>query len=298
MPTQSHASKQRPIALPSSAPGKTFLESSRAAPLIRWAGSKKRSLPQIVPFLRQDFNRYFEVFSGSAALFFSIEPALATLCDNNIDLMMFYRAAKRSPDAVYEEFIRLPRNEVTYYRIRGMYHDQEHGLQKAAWFLYMNRNCFNGIYRTNVEGRFNVPFSSSRVPKYQTWEEFRSSVRLLRRAQLKSYDFQTVCCENVKKGDFVYLDPPYYIPNKRVFREYSPNPFSEIDLDRLADTLRAIHKSRAYFLLSYPDCERIRRLSYAWHTRTISVRRTIAGSPAARGGVAELIITNYETCHV
>jgi DNA adenine methylase len=267
-------------------------------PILRWAGSKQRSLPNIAPHLPVGWVRYIELFAGSACLFFHLDPKQAILVDNNVDLMRFYSVAKAEPARVFRTFQRLPRNPETYYGVRSAMIDERNPLKRAAYFLYLNRNCFNGIYRTNNRGEFNVPFSGSRVAKYQSEEDFIAAVGALKRAVLECSDFEKVCDAEVTRGDFVYLDPPYYMPKKRVFREYSSEPFSQVDVGRLEQTLRRIDRAGASFLLSYPDCAISKRLSAVWNKKRINVRRTIAGNVAARGATKELLIFNYDAVHV
>lgn len=133
------------------------------APLLRWAGSKKRSLPDILPVLPTSYDRYLEPFAGSACLFFLLAPTSGVVSDNNIELMQFYKTVRRRAAAVYKEFVSIRRDRDTYYAVRRNYEMQTDPVMRAATFLYLNRNCFNGIYRTNLRGAFNVPFSGDRV---------------------------------------------------------------------------------------------------------------------------------------
>lgn len=267
---------------------------SIARPLLRWAGSKQRSLPEMSPFFPVNWARYIELFAGSACLFFHLDPKAALLVDNNVSLIDFYRVVMDDPEGVYQRFKRLPRTPETYYRIRAAFSSEKESVRKAAHFLYLNRNCFNGIYRTNNKGDFNVPFSKSRVAKYPNRRSFLLSAEALTKAKLKCADFEVACSEEIKKNDFVYLDPPYYRPRKRVFREYSSEPFSNADVYRLSGLLREIDQAGASFLLSYPDCAIAKRLGESWNRRRINVRRTIAGSVAARGCTKEMLIFNYD----
>src|SRR5689334_20156935 len=133
--------------------GSSQADSQAAAsysPILRWAGSKKRSLPDIIPILPRTSERYLEVFAGSACLFFHMAPARAVISDSNPDLIRFYRAVARHPELVYEQFVSLPRTPETYYRVRSEWSSNKNPISRAALFLYLNRNCFNGIYRTNT----------------------------------------------------------------------------------------------------------------------------------------------------
>ena len=262
-------------------------------PVLRWAGSKKRSLPYLLEAVPEITGRYIEVFAGSACLFFALNPKRAIISDNNVDLMHFYKTISSHPSEVFKKFSRLHRTEKTYYSIRARYMRKSDEITRSAHFLYLNRNCFNGIFRTNTKGHFNVPFSSSRVPRYPAATEFSKSAAALARAKLRCSDFERICSQEVRRGDFVYLDPPYYVPKKRVFREYSSRPFAEADLVRLADVLREIDSRGAKFLLSYPECRLIKSLAKKWDLSRIKVRRTIAGNASSRGYAPEVLVRNF-----
>lgn len=264
------------------------------SPVLRWAGSKKRSLGAIAPFLPRKIDRYLEVFAGSACLFFHLAPDDGVISDNNVELVKFYRTLAKHPRAVYRDFRSIKRNSRVYYRVRSIYANERDPIKRAAYFFYLNRNCFNGIYRTNANGEFNVPFSDRRVPHYPSEDSVVSASDLLRHSEIYCEDFEAVCSASAGKGDLVYLDPPYYVPAKRVFREYSSLPFSFADFKRLGRTLRSLDRRGIRFLLSYPSCVAAAKLADRWNCRKITVRRTIAGNSHSRRRAQELLIFNYD----
>jgi DNA adenine methylase len=263
-------------------------------PILRWAGSKKKSVQKLKSQMPANFEKYIEVFAGSACLFFSVNAKRAIVADNNRELMRFYKSISRDAGRVYDKFRRIKRVRETYYRVRSQISNTECETLWAARFFYLNRNCFNGIYRTNMKGKFNVPYSDQRVSAYPSRSQFIECAKVLSRTTLICKDFAEVCRTKVGPGDFVYLDPPYYVPSVRIFREYSEKPFTEIDFARLDEALDLINSRGAYFLLSYPDCGIARKLSAHWYSSTVSVPRVIAGNIAARRRVSELIIRNYD----
>ena len=264
------------------------------SPILRWAGSKKRSVPYLLRVLPEIRGRYVEVFAGSACLFLALAPKRAIISDSNVELMRFYKTVATHADEVFEKFRRIRRTKSSYYRIRAVEMYDLDDTTRSAYFLYLNRNCFNGIFRTSAKGRFNVPFSDSRVARYPSAEEFRRAAAALARAKLRCADFEKVCLEEVRKDDFVYLDPPYFVPKKRIFREYSSKPFLEDDVVRLTGVLREIDRRKARFLLSYPECSLIRSLAKNWEFSRIKVRRTIAGNMSSRGFAPEVLVRNFE----
>jgi DNA adenine methylase len=271
-----------------------FSVSGAPQPILRWAGSKKRSLSYLLEYSPHDFNKYIEPFAGSACLFFNLTPNRAVLGDTNPHLMHFYSVATRHPSRVFSIFLGLKRDAKTYYSVRELYQREPSAIKKAAYFLFLNRNCFNGIFRVNKGGHFNVPFSNSRVPDYPSKESFLKSIAHLAKAKLACVDFVTVCKRNVRSGDFVYLDPPYYVPKQRVFREYVPHDFDKADVERLKLLLKFIDDQGAYFLMNYPDCSMMRDIAATWNSRCIQTRRTISGNLASRGTSREILIYNFE----
>lgn len=262
-------------------------------PILRWAGSKKSVLKKLEDHFPDDYSRYVELFAGSACLFFKTLPESAIISDNNRELTTFYKVFSKNFSEVYKLFVSIPRTSEEYYKIREEFKSESDRIKRAALFLYLNRNCFNGIYRTNLNGHFNVPFSSSRIAGYPTEEALKSAALSLRTAKVVCGDFEQVCRKNIREGDIVYMDPPYYVPNKRVFKEYSGKPFSEEDFYRLSELLNFIDERRAKFILSYPDCVLSREIAKKWASSRISVKRIIGGTQKSRSGKYELIIKNY-----
>ncbi len=163
-------------------------------------------------------------------------------------------------------------------------------VERATFFVYLNRNCFNGIYRTNRAGHFNVPFGSYQG-QYPRICDFETVARLLKKADLLSCDFGTTLCQ-VRKNDFVYLDPPFAATGSRTFVEYGKRSFGEGDLERLSRHLDRIDSRGASFLVSYADCPRARSIAKHWNFTAIQVRRHIAGFTTKRKMAGELLITN------
>lgn len=267
-------------------------ESPTVRPFLRWAGSKTKLLGQLQRYWPGGSNRYVEPFMGSAALFFRLQPDGALLADLNSELVATFRASRDHPRAVYNRLRRIPVGKRSFLRQRALAPDQLDDLDRAARFIFLNRFCFNGLYRTNRDGQFNVPFSNSRTGGIPNWEEFRAASARLQSADIVCGDFQAVVVQKVRSGDFVYLDPPYAVSNRRVFRQYGARTFDTSDLARLSATLKVIHDRGARFLLSYAFCtESIHEFS-AWHQRKVFTQRNISGFSSHRRLAAELMISN------
>jgi len=259
---------------------------------LRWAGSKRSLIPQLRGFAPDDsFTRYVEPFAGSAALFFSLRPANALLSDINEYLIAMYRAIRIDVELVLQCFDRLPCGEAAYYRIRSEDVSSASSAERAARFLYLNRYCFNGLFRTNARGDFNVPYGPPTKPLRKFAERVRAGAEALQHATLLALDFESVV-ERVRPGDLVYLDPPYAVDERRIFREYLPGSFSTADVPRLAGVLEKIDSVGATFLLSYAMSVEGESLSGPWHYKTVTTRRNVAGFSGNRRSATEVVVSN------
>jgi DNA adenine methylase len=263
---------------------------ARAKPFLRWAGSKRKQLPRIAQFWTANHQRYVEPFAGSACLFFELAPPKAVLGDNNGALIEVYRTVRDQPERIYERLYRIRRDSETYYRWRAKRPEQLDAESRAVRFIYLNRNCFNGIYRLNEKGDFNVPMGT-RSGAYFTRSDLAQCSKLLKKARLVQGDFsRTIEC--VRAGDFVYLDPPFALESRRVFREYGLKSFATDDVPRLAKSLKAIVKAKADFLVSYADCKEARSLAEDWNSIRLPIRRHVAGFTGCRKLAYEWLISN------
>lgn len=286
-----HARKETP-GRPLTRPPDERLISGEVVPILRWAGSKRKTLGSLTSFWNDGFDRYIEPFVGSACLFLRLKPSSAILADLNSALIDTYEAIRDNPVAVAEAVYAFPRDAATYYSIRRSYNASKPTIERAAQFVYLNRNCFNGIFRTNLNGDFNVPFGRDQG-HYPRLCDFQRTSALLKRVELLRGDFEATLA-HVRKGDFVYLDPPFAATGVRTFVEYGKRSFTEDDLDRLTRQLDHIHACGGAFLVSYADCPRARKIGGNWNSQTIDVRRQIAGFASKRKMSSELLITNLD----
>ncbi|MDR6632582.1 DNA adenine methylase [Phyllobacterium sp. 1468] len=262
-------------------------------PLLRWAGSKKRQFPLFSLHFPRSFRSYVEPFAGSAAFLFQLGIKGSKLNDLNTDVTDFYRYASLRGKEFFDRFAAIPRERSTYYDARNAIKFLPRSFERSVLFFYLNRNCFNGIYRVNKSGHFNVPYSDRRVSPYPSLEQFLQATELIQSADIQNTDFETFCDNYVESGDFVFLDPPYYNDEGRVFNEYQVRPFDMADFSRLQNVLDRIDRKGAHFLLSFPETEITKSLSQVWETHRLLVRRTVAGNPVMRRNTCELLISNY-----
>jgi DNA adenine methylase len=260
-------------------------------PLIRWAGSKRQILSTLAGFWNPRYKRYIEPFVGCAALFLKIQPSVAVLGDLNDELINTYKEIRENADSVYIAATSIPINRVTYNEIRARATQELSARERAVRFLYLNRFCFNGIYRTNMKGLFNVPYGGKKLTRFPSVLEFRKFANALEHATLRTCDFGRILSET-RKGDFVYLDPPYAVSNRRMFKEYGAREFGIGDLERLASHLHRMNQRGVHFVVSYADCAEARNALKGWSIRRILVRRNVAGFHASRRTAYELLASN------
>ena len=261
-------------------------------PFLRWAGSKRRLLPVLRNYWTSKHSRYLEPFVGSACLFFALKPPKAILGDLNEELIATYLEIKYRLDDVLKRLFRIPPSDrAAYNRLRSL--DPAHlaSAQRAARFIYLNRFCFNGIYRTNLAGWFNVPFSGDRCGGFPKPDVFRRCSTRLQCARFVNGDFERVLI-HAKRGDLVYMDPPFAVRARRVFREYDPSAFTHKDIKRLRSWMRRLDTQRISFVVSYAECDEADILRRNFSYETVSVRRNIAGFAAHRVSSNEVLIHN------
>lgn len=261
-------------------------------PFLRWAGSKKKQLTRLRTFWAPNHIRYIEPFCGSSCLFFDIAPSVGILGDNNPELIELYRVVRDNPTDLYFKLCAITRDLPTYLYWRSLDPKTLDKETRAVRFLYLNRNCFNGIFRTNSKGVFNVPMGKD-PGSYFSLEELTKCSKLLKKAKLISGDFNKTL-SLVQKGDFVYLDPPYAMstPKRKVFREYTQRSFDTFDIPRFSESLDLIVQRGGDFLVSYADCAEARKIGKKWNTIRLPVRRNIAGFAGDRKIAYELLISN------
>jgi DNA adenine methylase len=238
-----------------------------------------------------EVRRYVEPFAGSACLFFATRPRRAVLADLNAELVETYRTVRDHPRLVARRMHAWATDEDTYYSVRAAMPGELDKVEKAARFLYLNRLCFNGIYRTNRAGAFNVPFGRNTGALPREEHVYRCSVAL-RDAELRCGDFDQTTLD-VKRGDFVYLDPPYTDVRSSAYGVYGYGSFDASDLGRVIETLERIDRSGAIFLFSYARSEALNeRIPAAWQVAMLEVPGRVAARVSARRPRVEVLVSN------
>lgn len=260
-------------------------------PVLRWAGSKRSLLPQLLPHARHARGRYVEPFAGSACLFFAARPHSAVLGDLNGELIETYGVLRQHPRLVARRMHAWPTDADGYYAVRNLAPTQLGPIERAARFIYLNRLCFNGVYRTNRKGQFNVPYGKHTGAPPTEQHLYRCSVAL-RGADLRSGDFDETTAD-AGPGDFVYLDPPYTQNPETAYGVYGYGSFDARDLDRMMKTLRRLDRKGATFLFSYALVPGLAdELPRGWRYREVAARGRVAASVSSRGARPEILVTN------
>ena len=291
MPTSNGA-----LAKAAAAPEVAF---SPATPFLKWVGGKGKLrhalsalLPPGVALLR-----HVEPFVGGGALFFARAPERALLCDINPDLIGTYEAVRDDVHAVLAELRRLSRkhDEKSFYAQRKRYNERAHKsrAERAAQFIYLNKTCFNGLYRVNRRGEFNVPMGRYANPNIADAETLLAASERLRSAELRCAPFETLLSE-ARPGDFVYLDPPYEPVSRTAnFTSYAQDGFSQQKQTQLRDVFRELDRRGAKLMLSNSDVPFIRDLYRGYNIEQVMAPRAVSCDAKARGPVREVVVRNY-----
>lgn len=262
--------------------------------IIKWAGGKKWIPLKHNTVFPHKYNTYLEPFMGSGAVYFGLQPKLGLLSDINSRLIHLYQELRDNPETLYEKTLSLINSHTSeqYYEIRDKFNTSE---PTAVNFLYLNRTCFNGVYRENKKGDFNVPVgrrNSSFFPF--SFEEFKVFSDGLKNAQLSCEDCFSAL-EKAREGDFIYIDPPYLKneDNYESFRKYGKDIFNRRKLEELSSTLNEL-SSKCKILISNFDLEDVKILFDSnWNLKSVEQMSYISGSGKGRKAMQEVLIYNY-----
>lgn len=266
---------------------------------VKWAGGKKQLLAQFKPFFPKEIKRYFEPFVGGGAVAFYLlkthpEIEKIYLSDINEELITTYYVIKNNPKeliTLLKEY-KKKHNKEFYYKIRSQNIKTLNKIQIATRFIYLNKTCFNGLYRVNSKGEFNVPIGSYKNPLICPEENLKEISKLLQKDDTKVRQFYEVL-KDAKKGDFIYFDPPYYPLNKTSFTKYTKDKFLDEEQKHLAEIFKELDKRGCKIMLSNNDSPFIKELYKEFYINIVKATRMINCDATKRGKINEIVITNY-----
>lgn len=263
-------------------------------PFLKWAGGKGQLIQQYTRYFPKKYQTYYEPFLGGGAVFFFLAPPAAVLTDINPELINAYRCVRDNVEKLIERLEEHQRKHEKdyYYEVR-----QAKGLnniEKAARLIYLNKTCFNGLYRENSKGEFNVPIGKYKNPKICNPELLRSVSSALQNAQLSVRPFENILDYASSADDFVYFDPPYHpLSPTSNFTAYSRASFSQDDQIRLKGVFAELAEQGVKVMLSNSDCKFVRELFSDFNIHSISASRLINSNARKRGRISEVLITSY-----
>ncbi|NJK38410.1 MAG: DNA adenine methylase [Oscillatoriales cyanobacterium RM2_1_1] len=266
-------------------------------PFLKWAGGKAKLISQYTPYFPQQFRTYHEPFLGGGAIFFHLNQQHAVLTDINQELVNVYRCVRDQVEAVIDSLNNHQQHhqknqQIYYYQIRATRFQTP--VERAARILYLNKTCFNGLYRENSKGGFNVPLGRYKNPKICDPELLYAAANALKTARIQVSSFDQVLAEATSPEDFVYFDPPYHpISSTSSFTAYNRYSFHQADQVRLAQVFRKLANWGVQVMLSNSDCPLIRDLYQDFLIHEIKAARTINSNARKRGEITELLITSY-----
>jgi DNA adenine methylase len=261
-------------------------------PFLKWAGGKRQLLPALLRHVPPRYRAYYEPFLGGGALYFALQPRRAVLADTNVRLIRTYRGIRDGVGAVVRLLETYPHDAEFFYEMRARDIDAGTDAEVAAWFIYLNRIAYNGLYRVNRENRFNVPFGRHANPTICDADNLRACAAALQGVELRSVDFDEAL-GGVRRGDFVYFDPPYDpLTPTASFTSYTSRGFGREEQVRLRDRARRLKKRGVSVLLSNSCTDFVRELyGEDFELEEVLATRMVNSRASRRGAVSELVMT-------
>ncbi len=265
-------------------------------PFVKWAGGKRQIVSHLISRIPKEFGTYYEPFLGGGALLFEILPERAVVGDVNEELINAYLVIRDRVEELISDLKKHRNERDYYYRIRSLDPKSLDPVRRASRFIYLNKTCYNGLWRVNSRGMFNVPFGRYKNPKICDEENLRAVSEYLRSSDVRIVlgDYRETL-KTAGEGDFVYLDPPYApVSETSRFTEYVSGGFSEEDQIKLAEVFRDLDRRGCYVMLSNSDTPLVKELYRDYLIEVVEANRFINRVANRRRGYRELIIRNYE----
>ena len=263
-------------------------------PILKWAGGKTQLLDHLLPKIPQEYNKYIEPFFGGGALFFALKPNNSIIADSNTELIKLYRVIAKDVNPLINELKNLKNEKEFFYDMRKKEFSELSEIEAAARTIFLNKTAFNGLYRVNKKGQFNVPFGYYKNPKILDEDQLLAASKLLKKTKILLGDFKDVLCENAKKGDFIFLDPPYLPVSKfSDFKRYTKEQFHEKDQISLANLVNKLSKKGCHILLTNSNHPLIHELYKDFNIDIYKTKRNINSKSTNRKG-EDIIVSNFK----
>lgn len=275
-------------------------KTNNISPILKWVGGKRQLLPSIVPRIPKSYSTYVEPFLGGGALLFATQPKVALVNDVNEELINVYQVVKDDVEELVSLLKTYDSSSETFYRIRGLDRDVEKyaslsDVERAARIIYLNKTCFNGLFRVNRKGQFNVPFGKYKKPNIVNESVLRGVSEYFNSVDITftSKDYLSVL-ESIPSDSFVYLDPPYDpISETASFTDYAKGGFGRDEQVKLHDACVALDDMGIKFMLSNSATDFIKKLYADFKINIVSANRAVNSNGSKRGKVEEVIVWNY-----
>lgn len=260
-------------------------------PLLKWAGGKTQLLGEILPKIPKKYGRYIEPFFGGGAVFFAVHPSNGIIADINPELINLYRSVASDVDGVIAQLHRYENTEEMFYSVRALDASKLSNVEAAARTIFLNKTCFNGLYRVNKSGQFNVPFGRYKNPKIIDENALKSASELLKKTTIICGDYKTVLQENAQPGDFIFLDPPYLpISEYSDFKRYTKEQFYEEDHVELAEEIKRLHEIGCHVILTNSNHPLVHEQYQKFSVEVLQTKRYISCKGKSRTG-EDVIVT-------
>jgi len=267
-----------------------------AKPLLKWVGGKTQLLKELIPRIPGRYGRYIEPFLGGGALFFALQPEDAVLADSNPELINLYRTVSNNVEEVIQHLKKHKNTEDDFYRVRSQDWTQLSPEESAARTIYLNKTCFNGLYRVNKKGQFNTPYGRYAKPRILDENNLYSASYFLKRATIVCGDYRDVLREYAKPDDFVFLDPPYLpISEYSDFKRYTKEQFHEKNHVELSEEINRLHKLGCSVILTNSNHPLVHDLYSHYEINVINTKRHISCN--GNGRLGQDVIVSTGTSH-
>lgn len=262
-------------------------------PLLKWAGGKTQLLPSLRKLYPNNFSKYYEPFLGGGAVFFDLKPEQYLISDSNPELINFYKAIATQDDLVIQKLKNMKNTEEFFYMIRSKVFENLSNIDAAARTIFLNKTCFNGLYRVNMNGQFNVPYGKHENPNFIQEEKFQEAAKLLKVRNIKCMTFEKLRDFEISRDDFIFFDPPYIpVDGYADFKRYTKEQFHYDSQERLSELFKYFAAKGTKLILTNSDTEAVFKLYKGFDYLIVESKRNINSNGNKRTGKDVIIYAN------